>query len=94
MSQLATLLLCVYTLFFSIAYTWEHLSESDLESMLKNNEAAAVVAFINPSDKKTKYLETEWSLALPEAKVSFVSIDYTANAAICALHMESLHLQL
>lgn len=44
MSQLATLLLCVYTLFFSVAYTWEHLSESDLESMLKNNEAAAVVA--------------------------------------------------
>ncbi|KAI1654522.1 thioredoxin-like domain-containing protein [Daldinia decipiens] len=80
MSRLATILLCVYTLFFSIAHTWEHLSESDLESMLNNNEAAT------PLDKRTEHLETEWSLTLPEAKVSFVSIDCTANAAICASH--------
>ncbi|KAI0846228.1 thioredoxin-like domain-containing protein [Daldinia vernicosa] len=86
MSQLAIILLYVYTLFFDIAYTWEHISGPDLESILKNNEAATVVV----CNKKTEHLETEWSLALPEAKVPFVSIDCTANAAICASHGVSL----
>ncbi|KAK6949744.1 hypothetical protein Daesc_008065 [Daldinia eschscholtzii] len=84
MSRFAAILLCLYAL-FSIAHTWEHVSKSQFESALKG-DGAVVVAFVHPLDKKTEHLETEWSLALPKAKVPFTSIDCTTLGVACASH--------
>ncbi|KAI2609140.1 thioredoxin-like domain-containing protein [Hypoxylon sp. NC1633] len=69
---------------FIISHAWEHLSELELESVVNNNDGAAVVAFINPSDKRSENLEIEWSLVIPGAQLPFVSVDCEANPGLCA----------
>ncbi|KAI8960186.1 thioredoxin-like domain-containing protein [Daldinia sp. FL1419] len=81
MPRSAIIFLCFHTLLTAV-YAWEHLPGPELEAALKSDDAAIVVA----CNKKSEYLETEWFLALPEAKVPFVSVDCTANTATCVSH--------
>lgn len=85
MSRLITAVLLFHT-FFTVAHAWEHLSEPEFQSALNKDEAAIIVAFVIPSDKKTEHLETTWSLAIPDAKVPLVSVDCSANPTVCASH--------
>ncbi|KAI1393217.1 thioredoxin-like domain-containing protein [Hypoxylon trugodes] len=68
-----------------VTHAWMHASEPELQSALSDDNTV-IVAFVNPSDKKTEHLETEWALVVPEARSPFVSIDCAANLSVCASH--------
>ncbi|KAI0378744.1 thioredoxin-like domain-containing protein [Hypomontagnella monticulosa] len=65
---------------FTVVRTWEHISEPEFQAAINKDETAIVVA----CNKKTEHLETAWSLAIPDAKFPFVSVDCSVNHAICA----------
>ncbi|KAI0834448.1 thioredoxin-like domain-containing protein [Hypoxylon sp. FL0890] len=81
MLQFATTALSLCAL-LSFAYAWGHLAESELQSALSKENGAIVVA----CNKKSEHLETEWSLAIPDAQVPLISIDCAANPSVCASH--------
>ncbi|KAI6087174.1 thioredoxin-like domain-containing protein [Hypoxylon rubiginosum] len=78
----ATIVFAFHAL-ITIAGAWEHLSESEFRAKLDEGDGAIVVAY---SCKKSEHLETEWSLAAPEAQLPFVSIDCDADPGICAAY--------
>lgn len=71
--------------FASLVIAWEHVSPQELETGLKEHDVA-IVAFVSPSEEKSKALEIEWTLAAPEAKVPFLSIDCASHASACEQH--------
>ncbi|KAI4868476.1 thioredoxin-like domain-containing protein [Hypoxylon rubiginosum] len=85
MLRVAATVLAFHTL-LTIAKAWKHVSESEFQSTLNEGDGTIVVAYINVRDNKSEHLETEWSLATPEAHIPFVSVDCEANPAICASH--------
>ncbi|KAI0123873.1 thioredoxin-like domain-containing protein [Xylariales sp. AK1849] len=60
---------------------WEFASPSELESSLREH-GTVVVAFVAPSEDKSKSLEPEWVRAAPAAKVPFLSVDCTSSTSI------------
>ncbi|KAI1134907.1 thioredoxin-like domain-containing protein [Hypoxylon sp. FL0543] len=66
----------------SFAYAWDHLAESDFQYALSKKDSTIVVA----CNKKSEHLETEWSLAVPEAQVPLISINCAVNPNVCASH--------
>ncbi|KAI1773679.1 thioredoxin-like domain-containing protein [Hypoxylon cercidicola] len=75
MFRVATIALAFHAL-LTVAKAWSHLSESEFRSMLNEGDGAI----------KSEHLETEWSLANPEAQLPFVSVDCEANPAVCATY--------
>ncbi|KAI0103097.1 thioredoxin-like domain-containing protein [Hypoxylon sp. NC0597] len=79
MLQFAKYVLSLHILFFPV-HAWEHLSEPALQSALSEDSGTVVVA----CNKKSEPLETEWSLAKPEAQLPLISIDCATNPNVCA----------